>query len=98
MTASLRLHPAADEELSDAADYYDREGPGLGAALLADVERAAREIVEFPEACPLVREPVRMKRLGRFPFAIMYSRDDEEILVLALAHERRRPFYWGDRL
>ena len=36
--------------------------------------------------------------MARFPCAIIYSLLDDEILVLAVAHHRRRPFYWRDRL
>ena len=35
---SLRLHEDADLELNDAADYYDRESPGLGSTFLDEVD------------------------------------------------------------
>jgi hypothetical protein len=34
MSRSLRLHPAAQRELDEAAAYYDAESPGLGSAFL----------------------------------------------------------------
>jgi hypothetical protein len=36
--------------------------------------------------------------LRRFPFAIVYRLAGEFVLVLAIAHMRRRPGYWRGRL
>ena len=41
-----------------------------------------------------------MKRLlmPRFPFSVVFVAAKEEVTVLALAHHRRKPSYWRDRL
>jgi toxin ParE1/3/4 len=36
--------------------------------------------------------------MARFPYAVVYSLIDDAVYVLAVAHSRRRPFYWQDRL
>jgi toxin ParE1/3/4 len=98
MSRSLRLHPAAQRELVEAAAYYDAESPGLGDAFLAQVEHALRQIVAFPESSPLSRGPVRVRVLPAFPYSVHYSLlGDDAVLVLALAHHSRRPFYWRRR-
>lgn len=40
---------------------------------------------------------VRRVSVPRFPYYVAYLGDDEAIVVLAIAHERRRPRYWIDR-
>ena len=40
---------------------------------------------------------VELNELLRFPYTVIYSLRDEQIRVLALAHEKRRPFYWRGR-
>jgi hypothetical protein len=40
---------------------------------------------------------VRQKVLHRFPFALIYEIDADEIRVFAVAHHSRRPGYWRDR-
>jgi plasmid stabilization system protein ParE len=97
MSHSLRLHPAAQRELDEAAAYYDAEGPGLGAAFIDEVEHALRQIRTFPEAALPARGPVRRKVLSAFPYSVAHSVIDGVVIVLALAHHRRRPFYWRDR-
>jgi toxin ParE1/3/4 len=98
VTRRIRLHPAAQQEIVEAASYYDSEGPGLGSAFLRDFEQAAGQIRALPESSPLVREHARQKSMARFPYAVVYSLLDDDILILAVAHHRRRPFYWQGRL
>jgi len=98
MTRPLRFDPAARRELDEAADFYDAEDPGLGLAFLDAAERAFEQIQAFPESPPISLAPVRTKVLSAFPFSVIYwVTDDEVIIVLALAHHRRRPEYWRGR-
>ncbi len=97
MSRVLRLHPAALRELNEGATYYDGEELGLGSAFIDEVERALQQILQFPEACPLTLGPVRKKVVSAFPYSVMYSVLDERVIVLAVAHQHRRPFYWRDR-
>jgi hypothetical protein len=45
----VSLHPLAERELNDAAQYYEMESQGLGAAFLGQVERCCAWVVEHPE-------------------------------------------------
>jgi toxin ParE1/3/4 len=80
-----------------AADYYDLESPGLGNVFLNEVEHALAQVTEFPEAATPVHAAVRKRLLSKFPYALLYSLRDDEIRVLAVAHQKRRPFYWRGR-
>jgi hypothetical protein len=44
MSRRVRLHPAAQRELDEAAGFYDLEGPGLGSVFLEAAERALKQI------------------------------------------------------
>jgi toxin ParE2 len=70
----------------------------LGNAFLIEVLRAADRISGFPETWHPLDHDVRRCRLGRFPYGLIYTIDDGDILVLAVAHLHRRPDYWRDRL
>jgi toxin ParE1/3/4 len=97
MSPPLRFHPAALRELEEGAAFYNLEGPGLGSAFLDEIDHALRQIGTFPDSSPLVLGPVRKKVVGGFPYSVIYSEIDETVVVLAVAHQRRRPFYWRDR-
>ena len=97
MNRPVSFHAMAEQELNDAASYYNALRPGLGQAFLDEVERAVTQILAYPEAAPLVNRIVRKKLVRRFPYSVMYSIRLEGIRVLAIAHQKRRPFYWRSR-
>lgn len=97
MSLPVAFDPAAQHELLEAAEFYDLERPGLGGALLDEVEAALRRIADHPESCPVELGETRKLVLDRFPYSIMYWIGAAGIVVSAIAHQRRRPYYWGDR-
>jgi len=97
MSRSLVIHEAAEAEINEAADFYDLRSPGLGSAFIDEVQYAIGKIAEFPEAAPLIQDRVRKRHIARFPYSLVYSVRQDEIRVLAVAHHRRRPFYWRSR-
>ena len=93
----MRLLPEAEEELRDAARFYEAEQQGLGRALIREVRRACRFIAEHPLVARIVRGEVRVRTIARFPYRIYYRAKADEILVIAIGHRRRRPGFWRSR-
>ncbi len=89
-----RLLDRAEAELLDAALFYQEKVQGLGGDFLDAVDRAFDEILEAPERWPLIGEEIRRHFVRRFPYSVLYRVDPDEIVVLAVAHHRRRPWYW----
>lgn len=97
MNRKISIHETADIEINEAADFYDLISPGLGSVFIEEVQRAMESIYQFPDAAPPVRGQVRKKLLHKFPYSLIYSVRPEEIRILAVAHQKRRPFYWSHR-
>ena len=97
MNCSVRFHPEAEAEISEAAAFLDLESPGLGLVFLDDFEHAIEVIVSHPQVAPILQGRVRRKVLRKFPYSIIYSVVGDEIRILAVCHQRRRPFYWRPR-
>jgi len=97
MSRLLVIHEAAEAEINEAADFYDIRSPGLGNEFIDEIQRAIGRISQFPEAAPLVRGRVRKRPIAKFPYSLIYSVRPDEIRVLAVAHHKRRPFYWRGR-
>ena len=95
-TVSL-LHPA-EQEMLDAAAYYESRVPGLGAAFLDKVASAVVDIAEGPQRWTVIQPHIRRRLIHRFPYGLLYRVDPDEIVVLAIAHLHRRPTYWMERL
>ena len=88
----------AEQEMTEAAAYYEARADGLGKTFLDRVQSAVQALVENPAACPFIRGPVRRKLVARFPYGVLYRDDPDEIVILAVMHLRRQPDYWVDRM
>jgi toxin ParE1/3/4 len=91
------FHPAAARELSAAVQNGKEFRRGLGAELKAETQRVTQLLLNTP----LIGEPIgkgyRRFPLRRFPFALIYRIDGDQLRILAVAHRRRRPGYWSQR-
>jgi plasmid stabilization system protein ParE len=94
MSKTVSLHELAELELNDAADFYDSREAGLGSEFVREVQKAVRQLSEYPESAPLVKGDARVKVLRKFPYNIIYFVTPETIRLLAIASQSRRPFYW----
>jgi plasmid stabilization system protein ParE len=97
MSRVFTIHETAEAEINEAADFYDLENPGLGNVFLDEVEHAIEAISRYPEVAPVVRNGMRKKHLMKFPYSLIYSVRSDEVRLLAVAHQKRRPFYWRGR-
>ena len=92
------FHEEAGAELFEAARYYEERGQGLGYALIEDVEQAVRELSESPLSCPTIGTVLRRRIVRRFPYSLLYVVETERIVVMVVAHQKRRPGYWKYRI
>ena len=90
--------PEADEEFREAVWYYEYEAPGVGLSFVAEVRRGVKFITENPYAVTEIGGGIRKKVLNHFPFSLLYAVETDLILIVAVAHQKRRPRYWRDRL
>ena len=103
MTKRLVLDEEAFEELQHAIDHYDAERAGLGVELADLVEEAFHALVNgtaAPVTIPGIPNDFGVRRilLDRFPFAVIHTDEPDAIHIVAVAHLKRAPGYWLDRL
>lgn len=94
----ITFHSEADAEVTEAAQFYETRSPGLGSALLDEVQRSLDQMATTPEAYQQIGKRVRRKPLWRFPYNLVYAVYPDRIRIVASAHQKRRPFYWRKRL
>jgi len=93
----VRFLRPAEIEMLDAAHYYQKQARGLGGDFLDKIELAARDIGENPERWPIIRGNTRRRLVHRFPYALLYRDDPDEVVVEAVMHLNRHPDYWIER-
>jgi len=94
----IRFRPESAEEFNLAVLYYNNERPGLGFELAAEVRNTLNRIIKFPDSWPFISPNIRKSIVNRFPFAVLYHRGDNQILIIAIMHMRRKPGYWKQRV
>jgi plasmid stabilization system protein ParE len=92
------LHPAAEEDLRQAAMYYqERAGNTLSQSLLTEFEHSINILLEHPRLGAFWRHDKRRYVMKHFPYSLIYTISDKEIRIWAAAHQSRHPGYWSKR-
>jgi toxin ParE1/3/4 len=92
------LHPGADFDLREAAKYYRKHGGNeLASIFLNEFERVVHLLLDHPFLGAKWRHGKRRFILKHFPYSVIYSTNEEEIVVLAVAHQSRHSEYWKKR-
>jgi toxin ParE1/3/4 len=99
----LSFELEAVTEMEAAAEWYERRQRGLARRFLDEIERIQEAIVERPASFPRLDLPsvhlsIRRALLYRFPYALVFLDRENDVRVLAVAHTKRRPSYWLNRL
>ena len=89
---------AAREELLLAARHYEEEKEGLGNKFLAAVQVLVERLLDYPESGPIIFRDVRRAGVRRFRYDIVYRIRPDALIVVAVAHQSRKPGYWKNRL
>ena len=92
------FHPEAEEEFLAAVTYYGERAQGLGDRFYDEIRRLTAEIEATPQLPRLWRHGTRRHLGRRFPYALVYVERPTHLAVLAVAHCKRRPDYWRQRL
>lgn len=93
-----RFTELARAELLAEVAYYENRRPGLGARFRAEVESASEHAAVSPQSGAPIAGVARRRLLATFPFGLIYTQTAYGILIHAVAHNRRRPTYWIERL
>lgn len=99
---TVRILEEASQEAIEAAAWYEHEQPGLGAEFFAALDAALDVIEENLIPLSSLSEQAGdtgAKRLilDRFPYDIVAIEMLEETIVVAVAHQSRKPGYWRER-
>lgn len=94
----VEFFPAAEQELTEASEHYEGQLQGLGSDFVLEVERLCAVLIELPSLGERLDPIHRRIPLQRFPYALIFRRDQDIIRVVAVAHRRRKPGYWSPRV
>ena len=97
MPRSVRFHPAALQDTDDAAAWYAERSVRAAVRFLDELDRLIARIAASPDRFPVFEADLRRAVFQRFPFYVVFRADDLNVVVLAVAHGKRRPRFWHGR-
>ena len=99
MSRGVRNLSGAREEFAAAVRWYEEQRPGLGADFFNRLTEATSLIEAQPHIGTFDPETrTRRVLVHQFPYQVVYYVSDKEIVIVAVAHMKRRPGYWKDRI
>ena len=98
MATEVEYVAEALEEAEAAARWYAARSAVAARRFSEEMDAAEPAIAAHPNAWPPYDHGTRRYLLRRFPFSVIYAAHSDRIVILAVAHGRRRPGYWQDRI
>lgn len=94
MARGLEYLDEAVDEVEAVARWYAERSSTAAIAFSDEIDAAESAIVRLPEAWPSFDHGTRRYLLRRFPYSVVYRVEPDRIVIVAVAHARRRPGYW----
>jgi plasmid stabilization system protein ParE len=88
------IEPQAVQEIEAAFAWYESKSVGLGSVFLKTVAAATERLQRSADQFKLERVKYRRIHLTKFPFALHYTIEGSQVLVLACLHARQNPTLW----
>jgi plasmid stabilization system protein ParE len=85
------------QDAGEAAAWYAERSVRAAVRFLDELDRLIEIIVVSPDRFQIFDGEIRRAVFHRFPFYIVFRADDLDVVVLAVAHGKRRPRFWQDR-
>jgi plasmid stabilization system protein ParE len=97
MAKSIVFHPLARQEVKEAARWYAQRSPTAANNFKVSLEEAVRRSAESDHLLPRFGT-YRFLKLRKFPYLLfLQEKSDVLLMVVAVAHVRRRLGYWKRR-
>ncbi len=91
------FHPDANAELESSANWYAKQSAAAARDFIVAVDVAVETVVSDPNRFAFVDERHQSCSVAKFPFQVVFRQSSNLILVIAVAHAKRRPGYWRVR-
>ena len=99
MSRSIRISEPAADEFSAAVRWYEARRGGLGSEFFDAVVATLSRIETNPGIGTTISPDGKTRRVlvAKFPYHVVYRLTPIEIVIVAIAHLKRRPGFWKNR-
>jgi plasmid stabilization system protein ParE len=98
MAKRIEYHSGARDDFDESVDWYGKRSVGAAIGFVAAVEEAIEKIVADPARFPSAHGGCRNCTVNRYPFRLVFRDETDRLVIVAVAHAKRRPGYWHGRI
>ena len=91
------VRPEAQNDIREAAQWYEEREVGLGVRFVREVRASLERIADERLTFQIIEQDVRRALLHKFPYSIYFVSDRDAVPVIAVLHQHRRPGTWKSR-
>ena len=95
---TVKIHELAVEEFNEAINWYENQSHGLGNRFKKSVIDQVDKIKKNPGWYLLEAENIYKAYIPKFPYKILFTFEKDKIIIWAIAHLHRKPWYWQSRM
>ncbi len=92
-----RVISAAEWDYTEALCWYAERSHRAAEGFNAEFDKALKIIGTDPGRFPRCDDRHRFYLMDRYPYQIIYRTEPDEVVVIAVAHAKRKPKYWIGR-
>lgn len=97
MVKPIEYHSGARIDFDESFDWYSERSAGAAIGFASAVDDALDIILDNPGRFPRTHGGCANYALKRFPFRIVFRNEPHRLVIVAIAHAKRRPGYWRGR-
>jgi len=95
---TIKIHKLATKEFDEAVEWYEIQQNGLGKRFRSVVVTQIKKIKKNANWFLTEDSNIYKIYIPKFPFKILYTIENTNIIIWAFAHLNRNPLYWQSRI
>ncbi len=94
----INIHELAVKEFNEAIEWYEIQSAGLGKRFKDTVIAQLKKLKKNPNWFLKETGDIYKAYIPKFPYKILFTSEKKEVIIWAIAHMHRKPWYWQPRI
>lgn len=92
------FHAGAEQDITDAQDFYEQHaGLQVATRFLDELQHVIELLLQHPGLGTPTTKNRRVFPLKAFPYSVVYRTQGEQLRILIVRHQRRKPGFASNR-
>jgi len=97
MAKTIEYLSEARVDFDESFDWYAQRSVGAAIGFVSAVDEVIDQVTADPQRFPFTHGGCQYCLLNRYPFRVVFRDEPDQLVIVAIAHAKRRPGYWHSR-